>query len=282
MMLLEKSPSQPSPIERIHDYVNMPVRLKDGTSLSAINLANRIYKSDIGTAMIDQPLRYAARFNYNREDMQNDLGHDVCPIGHQMELPYHIGKVIEAEIKEGSIYGSLSDEEMGILMLAALVHDMGETTHAAIKEAGLTPVGDIAAGLKTDEDRKHEAEIRKFCYDLFFNDVDESVINRVEAIISHKDDSILHDLFEAGHLAQTIETSNYAHHALSQEHWNKNGEVIDVTSKDGSRLSGLLGIARVAYRFDAENIKKYSYFSHIRTITNQADELRSPKHSLLN
>jgi len=245
-------------------------------------LAARLYNDEIGRAMYEQPFRYAVRYGYDREDMRTDLGHDLCPIGHQMELPYHTAKIIEVERAEGTIYGSLPDEEVGVLMFVDMIHDAGESTHATIAAAGLKPIGDIPAGLKTEENRDHEAAIRRFLYDRFFSDVDEQIIEQVEAIISHKDDTILHELFEAGHLAQTLETSNYAHFALARENWHRTGEVIDPITEEGSRLSGLLGVARVVYAHVKDDIGKYSHFGYIRQLGEQADLLRQPSHQLFN
>ena len=281
-MLLERDRTRPPMFERIHSFADAPVPLKNGSKTSARELAHRIYESELAVGMLDQPFRYSVRYGYDREDMRNDNGHDVCPIGHQMELAYHTGKVLEAEIDEGSIYGSLPDEEIGILMLTCMIHDIGESTHPVLEAAGLKPVGDIPSGLKSDENRTHEAAIRKFMYEMFFADVDTQVIERIEAIISHRDDSVLHELFEAGHLAQTIETSNFAHYSLARERWYREGEVIDISTADGSQLSGLLGIARVVYACVQNDISKYSHFSYIRTAAAQAKELRYPKHTILN
>jgi len=281
-MLLERDTTQPPIFERTHPFADALVPLKSGAKVSARELAHRIYESELGVDMLDQPFRYFVRYGYNREDMRNDNGHDVCPIGHQMELSHHIAKVIEAAIEDGTVYGALSNEEMGILMLAAMIHDMGESTHPLVEAAGLEPIGDIPSGLKTDNDRQREVAIRDFMYKTFFADVDDQVIQRVEAIISHNDETILHDLFEAGHLAQTIETSNFAHHSLARERWYREGEIIDITTEDGSRLSGLLGIARVVHTHVQNDIKKYSHFSYIRMVATQADMLRYPKHTVLN
>lgn len=279
-MLLERDDTRPPVFERTHYFANAPVRLVDGTMVAASELADRIYNSEIGQAMLDQPLRYAAKYGYDRDAMIHDNGYDLCPIGHQWELPYHTAKVLEVEMQEGTLYGSLSDEELGLLMFALQIHDMGESIHDSIEAAGFTIVGDIPAGFKTEEDRINEATIRKFMYETFFADVDPAVIKRVEAIISHQDASILHELFEAGHLAQTLETSDFAYHSLARERWYMEGDVITVSSDDGSRMSGLLGIAREAYCFIQTDVKKYSHFSYIRAAAERADNLRFPKYSL--
>ncbi len=249
--------------------------------MSAEKLAQRFYDSDIGRSMYDQPLRYSANFGYEREDMHYDLGHDLCPIGHQVELPYHVAKIIEAEHREGSVFGSLSEKEIGILMFTSLLHDIGEATHPAITAAGLVTVGDIPAGCKTPEDREHEAAIRQYLWETIFDDVDPQIIERTEAIIAHRDKTHLHDLFEAGHLAQTLETSNFAYHRLADEYWHREGEVIDMMNDETVRFSGLLGIARVAFLSSQKDMMRYYHLIHVRTVIDHSIALRYPKHVVL-
>lgn len=281
-MLLERNATHPPVFERSHPLTDSPVRMKDGSTISAEKLARRFYDSPIGQAMYDQPLRYTTNFGYDQEDMRHDLGHDLCPIGHQMELPYHAGKVIEAEEAEGTIFAPRNQEEAGIVMLTALLHDCGEATHEMISEAGLTPVGDIPAGYKTTEDRANEAAVRAFIWETIFHDVDPAVVERMEAIIAHKDTTYLHDLFEAAHLVQTLETSNFAYYRLAEERWSREGEVIDIAQDDAIRFSGLTGIARVAYLTAQKDVKKYYHFAHVRSVADNATAMRYPKHQLIN
>lgn len=281
-MLMKIDTERPPTFERPHRLTDYPVLLQDGSTISAEKLAQRFYDSDLGKAMPNQPLRYEANFGYDRDSMLVDLGHDVCPIGHQMELAYHLGTIIEAEENEGTVLSSLTDEEIGLLMFACMVHDAGETTHPTIVEAGLTPVGDIPAGEKTAKNRENETAIREYIWNSLFDDVEPETIARVEAIIAHQDATILHDYFEAAHLVQMFETSNFAYHALAREQHYRHGEIIDPQNDEHARLSGLLGIARVPYLRSQNEIQKYSYFSHVRTVMDDAETLRTPPHRLLN
>ena len=281
-MLLERSSTKPPVFERSHELTKASVLLKDGSTLSAAELASRFYDSDFGKAMSKQPLRFVGRFGYEDDMMVSDLGYDVEPIGHQMELAFHVGAIIDSENDEGSFYGMLPDEEVGILMLACILHDIGESTHPIVLASGIDPVGDIPAGDKTDADRVNEAAIRQLFYKVLFEDVDPTVVDRVEAIISHADDTHLHDLFDAGHVSQTLETSNFAYHTIASEHWYRHGEVIDIGNPDSVRLSGLLGIAREPYYRIQEDLVKYSHFVHVRKISEEATRLRFPPHQLLN
>ncbi len=107
-------------------------------------------------------------------------------------------------------------------------------------------------------------------------------MTRVEAIISHNDTTILHDLFEAAHALQTAETADFAQHRLSEEVWYRNGDTIDPVAEDGSRLSALLGISRIAYDFCKPDLERYSYLAKVREAYEQADRLRSSEHALIN
>lgn len=281
-MLMNKAETQPPTFERVHNVMHSPVRMKDGSYMSAADLAQRFYDSEIGLSMPDQPLRYTGNFGYDREDMRNDIGHDLCPIGHQMELVYHLGNILDAEDEASSLYSSISNERRGIVSFAVMTHDIGEAMHPSIEKAGLTVVGDIPAGKKTPADRRNETAVRMFLYETCFADVDDSVMDRIEAIIAHQDTSVLHELFEAAHQVQTIETSNFAYHALSREYWYANGETIQLSNDDGARLSGLLGMSRVVLERQLQDAESLIHLSHVRHVIDKARMLREPEHRLLN
>lgn len=273
-MYKEASKNKPPVFERTHDLVKSPVRMKDGSTISAHELAARFFDNDFGVEMSKQPLRYDQDFGYSRGSMTKDLGYDVCPVGHQMELAYHVGTIIEAERANQTILSALSDEEIGILMLASMLHDIGESTHPDIALAGLNLVGDIPAGRKTDQNRIDEANVRDFFYKNLFDDVDSSVIERIEAVISHTDTTYLHDIFDAAHVVQTIETTSFAYSALAREQWHKEGEIVDPSSQNGARLSGLLGIARIPYENSLKELDDYSYLLHVQKIREDSNSLR--------
>lgn len=282
--MLMKSPEQLIPGERYHGVMDAPVRMKDGTTLPASELAERFFGSAFGRAMLDQPYRYAANFGYDRLAMLDDNGPDHCPIGHQRELPFHFGAILDREVLEGSALGSLTDEEQGILALAMFKHDNGESTHADLVVSGFTVVGDIPAGGKRDIDRENEAKIRAYFDEIFLNDVDPDVVARMEAIIAHKDNSVLHDYFEAAHAVQTFETSNRAHTRLMQDVWYRNGDAIPlaIDLESSARLSGLLGIARTVYEKSFSGLEEFRYFSYVNDFCDETKKLREPTHQLLN
>lgn len=281
-MLQSNTEIAPSLAERNHSITESPILLTDGSIVSALSLAERFYGSEYGQAMRSQPLRYSTRYGYDESTMLSDLGHDLCPVGHQRELAFHLGTIIDQERELQTLYGGINEYELGIVTLACLVHDIGESTHPDLARAGYVCVGDIPMGLKTDTDRANETAIRRYFYKEFFNDVDDETIERIEAIISHQDKTHLHDLFEAAHVAQTFETANYAYYRLAATTWHKNGEAFDISSDDGTRLSGLLGIARVCAEDSLEALNTYRHYAAIDSLSELSTNLRTPKHQLLN
>lgn len=188
--------------------------LRSGESSSVAELRQRFFDSMYGKFMrSQQPLRYSQRYGYDPKQMESDLGDDVCPVLHQYNLLQYVQLLIDAEINDDTLFSSLTGEDITILSLACSIHDIGECTHPRLETYGLTLVGDIAYGNKTDEDRENEAKIRKFFYNRFFGDIDPTIIERVEAIISHNDLSILHTYYEAAHRLQELQTVNNAHDA---------------------------------------------------------------------
>jgi hypothetical protein len=282
-MLMAKPEYIPSRKERLHPVMDAPVRMSDGTTMPASVLSKRFFESDFGVSMLTQPYRYDGHFGYDREDMIDDNGLDHCPIGHQRELPYHFGKLYEVECERETVFSSLSDEEIGLLALTMFKHDNGESTHDELVTLGFETVGDIPAGGKTATDRMNEAAIRRYFDSTFLADVHPETLERMEAIISHEDDSLLHDFFEAAHAVQTFETANRAWHRLNDEVWYKNGETIDVSydADESARLSGLLGISRVVYHQSFRSLQAFDHFGYVARIADETRSLREPKHVLL-
>lgn len=281
-MLQSTAELAPSLTERDHPITESLILLTDGSTVSAFSLAERFYDSEYGQAMRGQPLRYSTRYGYDESTMLSDLGHDLCPVGHQRELAFHLGTIIDKERQLQTLYGGINEYELGIVTLACLLHDMGESTHPDLIRAGYTCVGDIPMGLKTDTDRENETAIRRYFYKEFLGDVDDETIERIEAIISHRDTTHLHELFEAAHVAQTFETANYAYHRLAATAWHKNGEAFDISSDDGMRLSGLLGIARICAEDSLATLNNYRHYVAIDAMGELSVNLRAPKHQLLN
>jgi hypothetical protein len=195
--------------ERPAASIEDPVRLVDGGVTSAVVLLDRLYKSPYWDAMNGQQYRFP-RFEASRNTMPDDFGVDVLPIEHQLLTWFHAERLLPDEATRWSL--GISPGDFGVLKLALLMHDMGESTHEDVRAHmlatfGKEPPGDKSVGEKTDEDRFLEAEVRRFFYDTFFPDVSPLVIARAEAILWHKDRTMLHEVFEAAHIIQTFETA---------------------------------------------------------------------------
>lgn len=233
--------------------VQLELPVRDGSSVSVHELRQRFFQSDFGIHMFDQPLRFSQRYGYERRQMRADLGGDVCPVGHQYELAYHLQQLLDEEEASGSIL-QLTDEEKATLALACSIHDFGECEHPVLEGAGLITVGDIPAGGKTEIDRANETDVRKFFYELFYYDVDPMIIERVEAIIAHKDKSLLHELFEAAHELQTLDTVHQAERALAADEIEE------------ARLFALLGMVTVVKPDHRKKLKRFSHFVSVQKV----------------
>ena len=254
--------TQQTTLDHYHPLMSTPVRMKDGSTLAADLLARRLYESRYGGYMETQPYRFSQRFGYDRPTMLADLGDDIHPIGHQKESGYHLALLLSTEENAG-VPLDLSEEDTGTLMLACQIHDMGESMHPDIVEAVGAVVGDIPAGGKTPQDRATEKAIRLFLYDELLDDVDPSVIERIEAIIAHEDDSLLHELSEVTHTIQTFDTAVHAYEQWRTLMSHHHGDVMDIQSYDGGRSSAILGLHRSVllnnHKVLRHDAKTYSY-----------------------
>lgn len=178
-------------------------------------LWQRFNDSPYGQHMDTQPLRYAQSYGHDRALMIRNLGADVLPLLHQYETGLYGAALIGAERDAGTLL-SLDDTDAAITMLAWSLHDMGETTHEEVREAVGATVGDIEYGHKTPEDRRIESRVRKYLYEKLFSDVDPTVIDTVEAIISHEDTTMRHEVFDAAHNLQALVTAARARISFEQ------------------------------------------------------------------
>ncbi len=227
---------------RYSELMDAPIQLVDengsynGKVVSTLTLADRAYQHEwFGKQLRTQTPRYGHYFE-NVEDARIHLHTDADHVGHQYELAFHAAQFL---IEEGI---ELSDENRGILMLALLIHDMGEPEHEQISYLCGGTVGDIPAGKKTDADRELEAKIRQMFYVHVLSDVPGRIIKKVEAIISHKDGSILHDIFEVAHELQSLETGKIAELGLRKPDADPALETIseNVRSRFREKLGGAL------------------------------------------
>jgi hypothetical protein len=254
--------------ERYHPLMDIPIQLKDGSFQSVLNLASRAYgSSEFGLHMGTQPYRFSVRYGYDRERSLAELGADIHPVGHQYELGYHLANILEADADRLG----LKQADIATVMLAALIHDMGETTHSHVKTHCGNVVGDIAYGLKTDRDRLAEVGIREYLYNGLLADVPFSIKRSIEAIISHQDETILHDLFEAAHELQTYETVRRADAAVANdENWRAatTQEPIELmTGESAKRISSLNALSRLVLERCTPNLSRHAErFTHVRSM----------------
>lgn len=217
----EFSPKSTSQVEanRLIDLLASPVPTASGPLGSDV-LWQRYFLSPYGVYMDDQPYRFSQDFGYDRQAMLEDMGMDVLPRDHQMQTGMFVAWILDREYDVSGNY-PITTEERGIVILAALIHDMGETMHPEILEEVGAVVGDIPYGRKTDDDKTVEKAVRAALYTKLYADVSPDVIAQVEAIISHEDATVLHDIFEAAHCVQAFNTAvhtgvNWARHSTAQ------------------------------------------------------------------
>lgn len=258
--------------ERYHPLMSLPVAMLDGSHEPADQLAARAHGSLYGQHMRDeQPLRFAQRYDYaDRATMLDELGTDLCPIGHQKELGWHMAQVIEKQRLFDHQF-NLDDDEAAILMFTCQIHDMGEMTHDEVLAVTGAVVGDIPAGKKTHEDRLVEKNVRLFLYDTFYPDVDPSVIERAEAIIAHEDNTLLHELFEAAHEAQTLETTLRARNISEELGWHDAHDVIPLADNSNGRARAALGMGRHVMRDHLPKFESLGHFHHMAELLTQVE-----------
>jgi len=242
MSELDQQSAKQFEAERLLSLAASPVPTTDGPQGADV-LWQRFFSSPYAVYMDDQPYRFAQHFGFDRQAMVADIGMDVLPRDHQMQTGMFVAWILDREWEIHDRY-PISPEDTGIVMLAAFIHDMGETMHPDIQEQVGAVVGDIAYGLKTDGDRAVEAAVRAAMYARLYPDVLPEAITKIEAIISHRDDSLLHDLFEAAHTAQAFNTAlitgiNWA------DHWWRQLESDDHAERDDHAM------VQMARLFDA-------------------------------
>lgn len=192
--------------ERAWGSIEAPVKMLYGNFESAERLGARFYDSKYGPAMDTQLWRFEEVFGYYpRTLMYEDLNGDVVPTQHQVGTWMQIRGMLQDEGLRERL--GITTEDYGLLCFVALIHDIGESMHPDVKDAVGEVLGDIPAFRKTPENRQLETKVRRFFYGTLFADVAPEVIERAEAIISHNDTSILHEIYEAAHAVQTFETA---------------------------------------------------------------------------
>lgn len=243
--------------------------------VSVRELGLRFTDSEYGPAMREQPLRFSQNFGYSREQMLADLGDDLCPIGHQEQLLEYLEQVIDSEHREQTLF-QLSDEEISVLGFVAVIHDIGESMHQKVADAHEGKVlGDKPSGTKTEEDKQLESSIRHFFYRDLYDDVDPTVIQQAEAIIAHDYPTLdqngwthLHEIYEAAHNLQTLNTVERAENCLDIVH--------RTLGQSDERVVALESLARQVRPSTVDKLEQYGYLTSVyQALENQ------PKDSAL-
>jgi hypothetical protein len=176
----------------------------DGREFGYGELYGRYESSDLGIHHFDQPLRYAADFGYGtRNEMLADLGPDIHPVTH-MEINHRDLSALllrylcfDAQAHANKL--DLSPEDIVAGRFASLIHDVGENTAPEILELCGVVVGDIPHGKKTPEDRANEKRVFEAVLTGIYDDLPDWLLERAVAIVTHAEDSQIHQLYEISH-----------------------------------------------------------------------------------
>ena len=191
-----------------------PVWGSPDKTISVLKLRERFRATDVRNEFIQQTPRFTQRFPIPKEKAIEYIGNDACPEMHQFDLAdRHFLPLIEAERQAGTLFYPTSEDDRSLGYFVCSFHDLGEPEHLSLIEAGLTPVGDLPAGTKTEQNRIDEKRVLEFIFRTNFGDIDPAFLERAIAIITHKPlpgDEFLHDLFQAAHDFQTLETTRIA------------------------------------------------------------------------
>lgn len=222
-LMMDSVPHIPEGLERVGDKASdILLPTKDGERYTLADAKRDFYLTDIGKHFREQPHRYSSRYKVSKNITRQYIGPDASPIGHQVTLSNHyIPIVVQHEVGY-----PLSPSDMALLRFVSDFHDIGESTHKSLTENELSPVGDIASGEKTAENKADEAAILNYLLSSYpFNRLDPEFINRAKEIISHKPspaDEHLHRLFEIAHHLQSFDTGIYVRYFV--EHGQPVGE----------------------------------------------------------
>lgn len=222
--------------------------------------------------MQTQDLRFSQKYRYNREQMLHDGGKDFCPVGHQIDYLQFLQKAVESVREENSLFSEeLSDENVAILTMAGILHDIGESTHDDIRQEFGSVLGDKLSGTKTPADRELERKIRYYYYEKHFTDVDPDAIKAIEAIVSHDaKNTLLHAVFEAAHIMQTIDTSEQSFRPK---------RVADLSPEDQLNRDSLLHYLR--YEVLKNELGRLGLYKYVPSARETLDRFNDPKNTLI-
>lgn len=210
--------------DALEDYFSATVPSVLGGNIRVDELFKRVARSPYGQHIQTQPLRFPREVHhFDRNKKLELIGMDVDPLLHQFEAGLFTARILKHQQDTTGNLPLHHDgtpmvaAEVGISMLTPFVHDMGEVTEKSIEEKVGRVVGDIPFGKKTDQNREDEANVRIEVFSRVLPDVSPETLRRMETLIYHREDSVLHDLFEATHIVQSFNTAYLAEKASRVE-----------------------------------------------------------------
>lgn len=151
----------------------------EGISLSSFY--DKYRTSEYGQWHATQKLRFAQDHLYDARQMLADLGDDIDPVEHSwytlenITLPF-----IEAQQEEGKPY---TQKEIMLLVLSTLLHDIGECTLPALRDAGFDPPGDIAILEKTRQNVVAEERIMRHIARKIWPDLPQVILDECACVV---------------------------------------------------------------------------------------------------
>jgi hypothetical protein len=166
-------------------------------------LFERYCSSEYGIFHATQDPRFANYYDMDHSQMLIDLGDDVHPVRHMTHTERNIVRpLLELQhlVPADEVF---TPQQIVAIRWAALVHDMGECEHPALRDICGETVGDVYFAARTDAHEKAEAKIRAHLYDVLYGDVPPKLLEAGEDIVCNPETSF------AGHAFQTAEHIGY-------------------------------------------------------------------------
>jgi hypothetical protein len=185
--------------------------------LGYLSLYDRYADSELGEYHGGQVPRFVADFGYdaknNYRQMVRDLGFNADARDHMQSASKATDALLMGEYSTRrlkSLTRWLPPLDIPIVRLVSPLHDVGENSSPALEKIVGGVIGDIAHGGKTLEDKALESKIRLTIFEKFYADLPDEVMQRVEAISSHSEDSAAHQTYVWGHDLEADQTANIA------------------------------------------------------------------------
>jgi len=235
-----------------------------------LSLFDRYADSGIGEVHCKQVPRFVADFGYDEENnyqqMVKDLGFNAHPRDHMQSASVATNALFlrayaADELVELTRWLPMSD--IPVVRLVNPLHDVGENASPTLANIVGGVIGDIAHGKKTARDKLIESQIRKVIFDKFYSDLPADILQRVEDICSHAEDSPAHQTYVWGHELEALQTA-----MLAANHVQR----VDIanTPRDYRYLQLKKLASEVGNRTIEELQPATTHFSYIRDVLGKA------------